>query len=123
MTLEVWTYALCGLLVAGAAHAQSPQAAPTNHRCAADALKQAAKLMAFHIGPEEMKNSMFTNEIDKAVRVLKPIRNPANAKQSFDVLEVWGLRYKSQWRMHFLYAQLPGDCVLMGQEIIEYSSL
>ena len=39
----------------------------------------------------------------------------------FDVLEVWGFIYKAEYRMHFLYAQIPGDCVLMGQEILEAS--
>ena len=38
-----------------------------------------------------------------------------------DVLEVWGYIYKAEYRMRFLYAQMPGTCVLMGQEILEAS--
>ena len=62
-------------------------------------------------------------EIDKSVKELTPIRNPANKKQLFDVLEVWGYIYKGQYRMRLIYARLPGECVLMGQEILEYASL
>jgi hypothetical protein len=51
------------------------------------------------------------------------IRNPANRAQRFDVLEVWGDVYKAQYRMRFIDARLPGECVLMGQEILESSSL
>ena len=92
------------------------QAAPA-HQCAAAASKQAERLLTFHFGPDDRI------EIDKAVKVLAPIRNPANKKQWFDVLEVWGYVYKGQYRMHFIYAQMKGDCVLMGQEILEHASL
>lgn len=87
------------------------------HRCAAAATKQAQKLLVFHAGTDDRI------EIDKAVKVLAPIRNPANKAQAFDVLEVWGWIYKGQYRMHFLYAQMPGNCLLMGQEIVEFASL
>ena len=87
------------------------------HHCAAHALKQAEKLLPFHFGPDERI------AIDKSVKVMSPIRNPANKAQSFDVLEVWGSVYKGQYKMHFIYAQLGGDCVLMGQEILEHASL
>ena len=39
----------------------------------------------------------------------------------FDVLEVRGYIYKAEYRMRFIYAQIPDSCVLMGQEIIEAS--
>lgn len=123
MNIQPLPFVLSALLIAGVAAAQSPQPGPSKHKCNADALNQAAKLLEFHIGPDEVKASAFKLDIDPQVRVLKPLRNPAHAKQSFDVLEVWGARYKARWRMRFLYAQLPGDCTLMGQEIIEYSSL
>ena len=61
-------------------------------------------------------------EIDKSVRTLLPMRNPANRLQRLDVLEVWGRIYKGEYRMRFLYAQ-TSDCVLMGQEILEFASL
>lgn len=104
--------ALAILLLAG----QSTYAASA-HRCAADAIGKAEKLLEFHVGSDDPL------DIDKSVKVLTPIRNPANAKQKFDVLEVRGSVYKGQYRMRFLYAQLPGDCLLMGQEILAHASL
>jgi len=38
------------------------------------------------------------------------------------VLEVWGHIYKGQYRMRLIYARSPKDCVLVGQEILEYAS-
>ena len=94
-----------------AAWAQSP------HHCAGAASDQAGKLLLFHFGPDSRI------EIDKTVRVLAPIRNPANRAQRLDVLEVWGHIYKGQYRMRFIYAQSPTECVLIGQEVLEYASL
>ena len=51
------------------------------------------------------------------------MRNPANRLQRFDVLEVWGRIYKGQYRMRFIYARIPNECVLMGQEVLEYAAL
>ena len=39
----------------------------------------------------------------------------------FDVLEIEGYIYKGIYRMRFIYAQSPGSCTPMGQEIIELS--
>jgi hypothetical protein len=36
---------------------------------------------------------------------------------------VWGNIYKGQYRMRFIYARQQKECVLMGQEIIEYAKL
>ena len=102
----------CAMTLAGGfAHAQQ------EHRCAKSALAQAPKLLEFHFGPDNRI------EIRNAVKVLAPMRNPANAKQTFDVLEVWGFIYKGSYRMRFIYARMPGDCMLMGQEIMEHASL
>lgn len=103
--------ALLLLLSSGVLHAEPV------HPCAAHAIKQAQRLLTFHFGPDDRI------EIDKAVKLLAPIKNPANPKQMFDVLEVWGNIYKGQYRMHLMYARMPGDCTLMGQEILEYASL
>ena len=104
--------ALAALLLAcGLAQAASP------HPCAPAASRQALQLLKFHAAPDDRP------EIDKAVSALPPLRNPANKAQAFDVLEVWGYIYKAQYRMRLIYAQLPGDCVLMGQEILEYAKL
>lgn len=99
------------LLVTGFAYGEA------NHRCSEAATKQALKLLNFHAGSDDRI------EIDKAVKILSPMRNPANKSQSFDVLEVLGYIYKGQYRMHFIYAQNSGNCLLMGQEIIEFASL
>lgn len=91
-------------------------AAPTHH-CADEAKIQAKKLLVFHFGSDERI------EIESMVKILPALRNPAQKKQFFDVLEVWGNIYKGQYRMHLLYAQIPGECVLMGQEVLEYAAL
>jgi hypothetical protein len=88
------------------------------HHCADLATEQAGKLLAFHFGSDSQID--ITN---KSVKVLAPIRNPANKKQWLDVLELWGNIYKGQYRLRLLYARLPGECVLMGQEVLEYASL
>lgn len=101
--------------MAGAQSSSAPAQKP--HRCAPAAIEQAPKLLAFHFGPDARA------EIDKVVKVLASIRNPANTAQRFDVLEVWGHIYKGDYRMRFLYARIPGECLLMGQEVLEYASL
>ena len=99
------------------AEAQSPAAAAPPHRCSTAAIEQAQKLLTFHFGPDGRI------EIDKSVKVLAPIRNPSNRAQRFDVLEVWGHIYKGDYRMRLIYARLPNECVLIGQEVLEYASL
>ena len=89
----------------------------TPHRCAVPATEQARKLLAFHAGDDSRI------DIERDVKRLPALRNPANRRQLFDVLEVWGSVYKAQYRMRFIYARLPNECVLMGQEILENSSL
>jgi len=95
----------------------STSAAPQTHRCSAAAIEQAQKLLTFHFGPDARI------ELDKSVKVLAPIRNPANRAQRFDVLEVGGHIYKGNYRMRLIYARVPNDCVLMGQEVLELASL
>lgn len=104
--------ALALLFFCGVAHAEP------SHRCSADAVKQGERLLTFHF--EQQDDRL---EIDKKVKILSPIRNPSNKNQSFDVLEVWGYIYKGQYRMRFIYAQIKDDCILMGQEILEFASL
>ncbi len=86
------------------------------HHCSADAVIQAKKLLDFHFGSDDR------TEIDRQVAVLKPIKNPAG-KGMFDVLEVYGHIYKGTYRMHFIYGQLEGQCLLVGQEILEITNL
>ena len=84
-------------------------------QCSEDAVKQARKLLEFHFGEDDRI------EIDKTVKVLPPIQNPASKKQKFRVLEVWGYIYKGRYRMRLIYFLLGKDCILMGQEILEYA--
>ncbi|MGJ7526669.1 hypothetical protein [Variovorax sp. GB1P17] len=104
--------AACFVLCAagGIASAAPPQ-------CASEAVVQAKKLLTFHFGPDDRI------EIDSEVRELAPIRNPADKKQQFKVLEVWGTIYKGNYRMRLIYFPMDKSCVLMGQEILELARL
>ena len=106
--------ALCSMTLAAAPTQAALQ--PTPHHCSGAAIEQAPKLLTFHFGPDSRI------EIDKAAKVLAPIRNPANRAQHLDVLEVWGHIYKGQYRMRFIYARSPKECVLVGQEVLEYAA-
>lgn len=90
---------------------------PSSNACAADAVIQAKKLLAFHTDDDDRA------QVSGPAKPLPSIVNPANPKQRFDVLEVWGYVYKGQYRMRLEYYRLGDDCVLMGQEILEHASL
>jgi hypothetical protein len=83
------------------------------HHCADDAVKQAGKLLRFHGDNDDRA------EVDsKTLKVISPIK-VSSGKGRLDVLEVLGFIYKGEYRMRMIYAQMPNDCVLMGQEILE----
>jgi hypothetical protein len=109
------------LLAASAILAVAPvraAAVPSTMQCADQAVAQARRLLNFHVGNDERA------EVPGPARPLPSIANPANAKQRFDVLEVMGYVYKGEYRMRLLYYRMrEGDCVLMGQEILEHASL
>ena len=107
----------CGLVVAlcSMTAAAAPALQPSPHHCSGAAIEQAPKLLAFHFGPDSRI------EIDKTAKTVAPIRNPANRAQRLDVLEVWGHIYKGQYRMRFIYTRSSKDCVLVGQEVLEYA--
>jgi hypothetical protein len=86
------------------------------YRCAPVATAQAKNLLAFHFGPDERMT------IDKDVKILKPLKSPAG-KGEFDVLDAFGYIYKGTYRMRFIYGRIPGECVLVGQEILEITNL
>lgn len=99
----------------GPVHAGTVAAKP---RCASDALAQAPKLLAFHLGQQDDRA-----QIVPAAKALPAIVNPANRKQKFDVVEVWANVYKGRYRMRFeFFPMSDGKCLLMGQEILEYGS-
>lgn len=89
------------------------------HACAADAVKHGRMLLNLHFAGEPGIDEPIVS-IDDTVKVLPPLK-ALKGKGSFDVLEVWGYIYKAEYRMRFIYARIPGECVLMGQEILEAS--
>lgn len=101
--------ALCA--TTGLASAASPP------QCSSEAVARAKKLLTFHFGEDERI------QVGSDVKELPPLRNPANKKQQFKVLEVWGSIYKGNYRMRLIYFVSGNDCTLMGQEILEYASL
>lgn len=96
-------------------------AAPAAHRCAADAALQARKLLAFYIRPEDgdAAPQFDIDESARKINSIKALRGPAK----YDVLELWGRVIKARYRMRFIYADVGGQCVLMGEEILEDSIL
>lgn len=86
-----------------------------SHPCDDDALARAVPLLRFHY--EDSETEVYVEPPVKQLPSLKALRGDG----AFDVLEVWGYIYKAAYRMRFIYAQIPGSCVLMGQEIIEAS--
>jgi hypothetical protein len=99
------------------ADAQPVNAGSDEHKCAHDALKQAKKLLEFHFGGSDDRM-----EIEQVAKAVHPLKNPAG-KDKYDVLEVWAGIYKGRYRMHFIYGYAGDECVLMGQEILEYANL
>lgn len=101
--------ALTALLIAASpAVAEEPA-------CAAAAAGQALKLLKFHTEGDD-RAAVFADRV-KSLGTIKALRG----KGRFDVVEVPGAVYKADYRMRLIYAQIPGECVLMGQEIIEAS--
>jgi hypothetical protein len=88
-----------------------------SHSCTADAVAKAKELLRFHGGVEANQPI----EVETQVKTLPPIK-ALKGNGHFDVLEVWGHIYKADYRMRLIYAQIKGQCVLMGQEILEASN-
>lgn len=88
------------------------------HACAADAVEHAKKLLRFHLGEPTAEQPYGDGETAIVKAPIKPLRG----KGKFDVLEVTSGVYKAEYRMRFIYAQIPGECLLMGQEMLEASN-
>ena len=86
------------------------------HSCDADAIRRGMPLLKLHFEADQLENV----SVDDTVKELPPIK-ALKGKGKFDVLEVWGHIYKADYRMRFIYAQVSGSCLLMGQEILEAS--
>lgn len=94
----------------------APAAAMAAHPCSGEARAHADELLRFHYGSPDAPSV----DVDDGVKELPPVR-ALRGQGSFDVLEVWGYVYKAQYRMRFIFAQIEGSCVLMGQEILEHA--
>jgi phenolic acid decarboxylase len=86
--------------------------ATTNPQCTDVAVEQAKKLGKFH---------GVDLAFDSNVKELPAISNPAYKKQKFQVLELWGWQYKGKYRIRLIYFHIKAECLLMGQEILEYA--
>ena len=82
---------VCVLLAAVAAAQAQP------HACAADAIAKADQLLRFHgeIPPDQ------PHAVDKDVKVLPPVK-ALKGNGRFDVLEVWGYIYKTDYRIRLI---------------------
>ena len=85
------------------------------HPCAAQAAEQALKLLKFHTGGDE--RAQVFRERARSIGTVKALRG----KGRFDVIEVPGGVYKADYRLRLIYARIGGQCVLMGQEVLEES--
>ena len=85
------------------------------HECDSDAQARAVPLLQL-----QFEDPSADVGISDEVKQLPPLK-ALEGKGKFDVLEVWGYIYKAEYRMRFIYAQIPGSCLLMGQEVIEAS--
>ena len=104
------------ILPAAVALASIVAAAPAfAHPCDSDARDRATPLLLLQYESPDVEVGI--GDTVKQLPSLKALKGSGK----FDVLEVWGYIYKAEYRMRFIYAQIPGSCVLMGQEIIEAS--
>lgn len=104
------------ILLALALSSASLQAlAQGQHACAADAAKKGLALLRLHSDADDRAS---TDE--RSVRKIATVK-ALRGKGAFDVLEVEGSVYKASYRLRMIYAQMPGSCLLMGQEILERS--
>ena len=91
------------------------------HPCEKDAIAKADKLLRLHHMESSEAQDIPNFFIDDKVSKKAPIRALVG-KGKFDVLEVDGGIYKAEYRLRFIYAQIPDTCALMGQEVIEMSN-
>jgi hypothetical protein len=89
------------------------------HRCEDSALNLAVPFLAQFVGVTD--ESLV--DIDKQVVIRPTIKAPATKKR-YDVLEIGGAYGKNgQYRMRFIFSQMKEGCILVGQEIIEYTDI
>jgi hypothetical protein len=88
-----------------------------DHPCAVDAARRAKGLLEYHFGEDDRIPSEVRGPVQR-VGTMKAIRGQGR----FDILQVSGYKYKAEYRIRLIYAQVSGSCVLMGQEILESGS-
>ena len=71
------------------------------HPCDADTQARAVPLLRLHF-----EDSQADVGVGDEVKALAPIK-ALKGSGKFDVLEVWGYIYKAEYRMRFIYAQIP----------------
>jgi hypothetical protein len=111
----------CAVLVLVAA--VNAHAAGRTHPCGDDAGIRAKALLETHINFPDKDFKPEEYSVAQAYKVLAPIKNPMNTRQKFDVLELIGSVYKTQYRIRMIYVLDADICVLVGQEILELTTL
>lgn len=101
-----------GLAMAACASTNDPLT-----RCHPQAIVDAGKLLAFHTNNDDRA------ELTPQVTRRGFISNPGNPKHVLEVLEVFGAVYKAQYRVRLNYYRSRDSCVLIGQEIMEITTL
>lgn len=94
-----------------------PFGAAAAPQCSAEAIEQARKLLDFHMDGDDRA------EVAPVAAELPPLSNPIDKRQKFAVFEVEGFVYKGNYRMRLIYHRLGGECILMGQEILQLAKL
>lgn len=94
------------------------------HICSKPGRAAAEKLFKMHY---DMTENNISYLIGDNVKVLTPIKAPLGNRK-YDVLEYWvSVGKMGSFRIRMIYAVLntdgKPDCVLMGQEILDYSKL
>ncbi|WP_295438229.1 hypothetical protein [uncultured Thiodictyon sp.] len=108
-------YLICALLLQSGC-LSAPAAEPP---CATQAQERARKLLAFHLGEGFEERMGFEGPVLKS-----PLRNPANPKQKFTVLEIDAyVSPHGRYRMRFIFYVMPNGCSLIGEEILELANL
>jgi hypothetical protein len=114
---------------AAALAACSLTAAAAAHPCEANAREHAARLLKLHFdgdgnflaeapGGAPSDDGMTQWSLGPEIKILEPV--PAlEGTGKLDMLELTAFIYKAAYRLRFSYAQLPGACIMIGQEIVE----
>ncbi|BCW89143.1 hypothetical protein sos41_22990 [Alphaproteobacteria bacterium SO-S41] len=123
--MKLLAASFAALLLAGSAAAASP------HPCEADARARAPKLLkaqwdmegaglASKPGAPVEGSPDMAWDLSPDVTILAPIANPSGTGK-YDVIELTAYVYKAEYRLRFLYAQIPDACALMGEESLDLS--